>query len=154
MIINSGNFSGIKLEVRSQFFVSSEQHSNILIFNFLDFLSLGKTKRDITLAGNLITELKIDQTFSFAVQERVMKVTAMTGLIQLSTQLLNSMVVENKHIPSSIGYTAVLNGLRKVKRFSLLQQTISNLSKACKETNQSLETVALNIFIKCVNWEW
>ena len=79
-----------------------------------------------------------------------MKVAAMTGLIQLSSRLLDSMVVDNKHIPSSIGYAAVLNGLRKAKKLTLLQKAMLDLSITCKETNQSLDTVALNIYIGAI----
>lgn len=114
----------------------------------------GNTKREIMDAGNTIKNLNISQKYSFSVQERIMKVTAMAGLMQLSCTILNSMVISKNYIPSSIGYVAVLNGLRKVKQLDVLQQTMINLSKACsgcceevEESNKFIETVALNTYL-------
>lgn len=71
----------------------------------------------------------------------------MAGLIQLSCEILESMIKIKRYVPSSIAYIAVLNGLRKVKKLSILRETMASLSIICKENNQSLDTVALNTYL-------
>ncbi len=128
------------------------------MYDILHIIHKGNTKREIIDAGNTIKNLNISLKYSFSIQERIMKVTAMAGLLQLSCTILDSMVISKNHIPSSIGYVAVLNGLRKVKQLDVLQKTMINLSKACsgcieeevvveEESNKFIETVALNTYL-------
>ena len=102
--------------------------------------------------------------FSYSIQERVMKITAMAGLVQLSLHILDSMLCirprvysatsadddddvsagidsreKKPHIPSSMSYIAVLTGLRRVKKLYVLEQTLSNLSNACQELHVQTE---------------
>ena len=101
-------------------------------------------------AGNIIQSLQINDKFSYSIQERVMKVTAMAGLIQLSCEILNSMTKENNYLPSSMGYVAVLNGLRKVQKLDVLHETLCTLSDVCSKTDQYVQTVALNSYLSAM----
>ena len=76
-----------------------------------------------------------------------MKLAAMAGLIQLSCEILDSMINDQNYVPSSMGYVSVLNGLRKLQKLEVLEKTMNNLSDACKKTNHYIDTVALNSYL-------
>ncbi len=74
----------------------------------------------------------------------------MAGLIQLSCEILDSMIKNQNHVPSSMGYVSVLNGLRKVRKLNVLQSTMNDLYNVCKKTNRCIETVALNTYLGAI----
>ncbi len=120
-----------------------------LAYFLLSIHITGKSKREIIEAGKILKELHVDEKFSFSVQERVMKITAIAGLIQLSCEMMRSMLHKN-YLPSSMSYIAVLNGLRKVRKLKLFNDTMIKLSYTCKKTNNSIDTVALNSYLGAI----
>jgi hypothetical protein len=106
----------------------------------------GQTRKDVKLAGDWLCALKVGDKYSFEIQERVIKVAELAGLIQIASDMLNKMIIEKKECPSSICYIAVLNGLRKVKRLDIMRETMANLSNVCRAKNRSLQTIALNSY--------
>ncbi len=97
----------------------------------------GKSRKDTIEAGNMIvTKVNMTQIFSFDVQERVMKVLAKAGMVQLASQILDSMVLgQYMYVPSSMSYVAVLNGLRRIKKLDSVRDTLEKLSNACRNND-------------------
>ena len=113
--------------------------------------------------------MNITSTESYDVQERVIKATAMVGLVQLSTNLLESMISDDNynlthdqnslqqnknekqinmaHIPSGMAYSSVLNSLRKMGKISKMRNLLDKLVIACKKQNVHLDLVTFNIYL-------
>jgi pentatricopeptide repeat domain (PPR motif) len=105
----------------------------------------------------------VEDKFSFAVQERVLKVASMAGFVQASLKMLDFMLGlstpktsqgeegENLdvhvHIPSYMAYISVLNRLRKWNRVDLMRDLLEKLSNACRIKGQKLHIVALNTYL-------
>lgn len=83
--------------------------------------------------------------FPIEVIERVIKVTAMTGLIPLSLDLLSSLMhPESKALPSPIAYTAVLNALRKNGRIDRMEETLAALASLSRRITKTLPQSSSN----------
>lgn len=103
----------------------------------------------------------IEKKYSYAIQERVLKVVSMAGYVKLSLQILNSMIYFDDdednggghsnstapYIPSSMAYTSVFNRLRKWKKVDTMRETLEKLSRACKLNGEMLDVVVLNTYL-------
>jgi len=137
--------------------VIESMHFHLFNGMYLLFI-IARTQKDVAEAGRLIEGLDIvrREKFSFQIQERVMKAAAMTGLLNLSLNLLYSMIGDNRaepgtppttYIPSYMAYTAVLNTLRKMRKIDQMERTIEDLSSACRRASTDLHVVAFNTYL-------
>lgn len=111
--------------------------------------------------------LSIENKYSYAIQERLVKVVSMAGYVNLSLHLLDSMLgmtsdtdlssmamytTSEIYIPSYMAYTSVLNRLRKWKKIDAMRLTLRKLSHACKidGKGQTLDIVALNTYLAAI----
>ena len=100
--------------------------------------------------------MKYPAEFDTEVNERVIKATAMAGLIRLSLSLLQNMLNEEKFttLPSPMAYTAVLNNLRRSGKIDKLEDTLAELASWCRMSTQKtgfeevgVDLIAFNIFL-------
>lgn len=141
----------------------NDAKDNLRLVEALWLLFKARTQKDVVEAGRIIEDLDIvrREKFSFAVQERVMKAVAMTGLLDLSMSLLYSMIgtndaepetamdvsTDSSYIPSYMAYTAVLNTLRKRRKVYQLKKTMKDLVNACQRNSTNLHVVAFNTYL-------
>ena len=87
----------------------------------------------------------------------------MVGLVQLSTNLLESMIsgenssiqqnedsekiINTVHIPSGMAYSSVFNSLRKMGKINKMRNLLDKLITACKKQNIHLDLVTFNIYL-------
>lgn len=98
--------------------------------------------------------MKDPSEFPMEVNERVIKATAMAGLVSLSLSLLKVFLTENEDtLPSTMAYTAVLNILRKNGRIDRLEETLADLASSCRRITQKtgkkvgIDLVAFNTYL-------
>jgi len=116
-------------------------------------------QKDILDAENRLDVIMADLTlFPIEVNERVIKATAMTGLVTLSLSLLNKVILQNEtnddiFMPSPMAYTAVMNALRKIGRIDRMEEMMIKLAdvsrKVSKQTrmNVGVDIVAFNTYL-------
>mmetsp|Transcript_26240 Transcript_26240/g.40118 ORF Transcript_26240/g.40118 Transcript_26240/m.40118 type:complete len:859 (+) Transcript_26240:205-2781(+) len=129
--------------------VNTVEDDKILLKSLQSMLQ-AKSKKDAMEAEEVLLNLKIENKYSYAIQERVMKAASMAGRLTLSLTLLDSMVGNingEPYVPSYMAYTSTLNRLRKWRRVDVMRDTMLKLSNACKITGQELHVVALNTYI-------
>ena len=101
-------------------------------------------------ASRGLEELPIEKE-SFAVQERVLKAASLTGLFHLAMRLLDSML-EKGHLPSSVAYIALCNGLRKARRIHQLEELLYKLGDH-KTADEPISVFAVTIFLSALSDE-
>ena len=156
---NSGR-TGIKMK--------SNSRDQLLLMEALSQIRHARSKSEVTEAGDTIASLDMNR-FSYAVQERVMKGVAMAGLLQLSLQILDSMLLPSSidgqsgtllqegcdpvsgltqpYVPSAMSYITIFKCLRKRKRLEEMREIFHKLKVACKATSTKIDIVALNIYL-------
>jgi len=90
-------------------------------------------QKDVLDAEKRIRALiKTPSEFPTEVNERVIKATAMAGLVSLSSTLLKTLLRDKglEALPSEMAYTAVLNVLRKNGRIDRLEEALMDLASA------------------------
>lgn len=144
------------------------------LLNILSGLSVAKTEKSKSLLAKDLTSLNLsghNAIFSYSIQERVMKATAMAGLTDISLQILNGMIdtiIDGKerekaaetfsssiqvptnqtvHTLSPIAYTAVLSSLRQQEHMDEFHDTMRKLGAFFKKTGEQMDVVALNIYL-------
>jgi len=144
----------------------SNANDDLLLIEALWKLCKATTQKDVVEAGRVIEGLNITsrEKFSFPVQERVMKAAAMIGLLNLSLNLLYSMIgnsnteldiniptddmsTHSTYIPSYMAYTAVLNTLRRTRKTDQMRKTIEDMASACRRASTNLNVVAFNTYL-------
>eukprot|EP00557_Chaetoceros_sp_GSL56_P011126 CAMPEP_0176480672 /NCGR_PEP_ID=MMETSP0200_2-20121128/2401_1 /TAXON_ID=947934 /ORGANISM="Chaetoceros sp., Strain GSL56" /LENGTH=870 /DNA_ID=CAMNT_0017876805 /DNA_START=314 /DNA_END=2926 /DNA_ORIENTATION=- len=144
-----------------------EQGDGDKLLQILYRISKVRSKEEAQILENELIHMRVEEKFSWDVQERVLKVASMAGFVKVSLQMLDSMLgvttstkVSQTHtmdenvdvpvyIPSSMAYISVLNRLRKWNRVDLMRDILEKLSNACKrkEGQQMLHVVALNTYL-------
>ena len=112
------------------------------------------------MAEGILLDLEIENKYSFAVQERVMKAASMSGYVKLALKILDSMVDMRNgqnmndeetsnpiYIPSYMAYTSVFNRLRKWRKINTMRETLVKLSRASKLKGEILHLVVLNTYL-------
>lgn len=102
-----------------------------------------RTQKEVTEVGRRIDSMAIQQTESVFCQERVIKATAISGLLSISLDLFHSLL-ENNHVPSDIAYTALCKSLRQARRVTQLEEVLLRLGKVSKIP---VSPVALNTYL-------
>lgn len=114
--------------------------------HFIHLFAAANTPREVSQAGNIIESLDLAENASVAVQERVIKATAVAGLLQQSCTLLEKMLGGDvPSIPSVISYTALLNGLRQSGRIGQMEKVLMQLAHAYRSLPDSGEDIGLDI---------
>jgi pentatricopeptide repeat protein len=103
-------------------------------------------QKDILDAEKRLEVIMADPTlFSIEVNERVIKATAMTGLVSLSLSLLNKVFLHNEtndndddniSMPSPMAYTAVMNALRKIGRLDRMEEIMIKLANVSRKVSK------------------
>lgn len=145
----------------------SKTQDSLILLEALSQIRHARSKAEVNQAGDSIASLDMNR-FSYAVQERVMKGVAMAGLVHLSIQLLDSMLLTRNgqsstaalqkgydpvpgltepYVPSSMSYVAIFKCLRKRKRLEEMRETLQKLKLASKATSTKIDTIAFNIYL-------
>ena len=103
-----------------------------------------RTQKHVMEVGRKIESMAIKDTESVFVQERIIKATAISGLISISSDLVDSLL-EKGHMPSEIAYTALCKSLRQARRVTQLKELLSRL--AHNAPNSPISPVALNTYL-------
>jgi pentatricopeptide repeat protein len=107
----------------------------------LRLLDEARTQKQVLEAGRMLESIPIKETESLYVQERLIKATAITGLMSLSLDILDGLLSRDI-VPSSVAYTALCRALRQARRVNQLEELILRLGK---RTN--IHVIALNVFL-------
>lgn len=142
---------------------SDKSYARIIDASLVDALYLmtnSYNQKDILDAEKRLEVLMADPTlFPIEVNERVIKATAMTGLVSLSLSLLNKVFLHNETndddigMPSPMAYTAVMNALRKIGRIDRMEEVMINLAninrKVSKQTGIiiGVDVVSFNTYL-------
>ena len=102
-----------------------------------------RTQKRIMEIGLRLESMAIHEKESIFCQERVIKATAICGLLSISLRLFYSLL-EKGHIPSDIAYTALCKSLRQARRVAELEAILTSLGNASKA---SVSPVALNTYL-------
>ena len=113
-----------------------------ILINGLVQLSVANHPTQILIAGRqletlLLNRFLLDQV-SVQVQERVVKVTSIVGLVQpLAMNIMNHMILERSYIPSEMCQEALFLCLRQLGRINQMEQTLMHLGNlATSSTNK------------------
>lgn len=125
---------------------SDKSYTRIIDASLVDSLYLmtnSYNQKDILVAEKRLEVLMTDPTlFPIEVNERVIKATAMTGLVRLSLSLLNKVFLHNETndddigMPSPMAYTAVMNALRKIGRLDRMEEVMIKLANVSRKVSK------------------
>ena len=121
--------------------------SSQLLLEGLELLCLARTQAQVTEAGRMIESANVIQTQSIAIQERVVKATAMTGLLHIAVRVIEHMVHNEQYLPSPICQDAISNGLRRAGRIQQLNQLLLQLGSIARPQNRSISLIAFNSYL-------
>lgn len=102
-----------------------------------------RTQKEVAEVGRRIGNLAIHKTESVFCQERIIKATAISGLLSISLDLFYRLL-ENNHVPSDIAYTALCKSLRQARRLAQLEDVLLRLGNGSKIP---ISPVALNTYL-------
>uniref|UniRef100_A0A7S2URA9 Pentacotripeptide-repeat region of PRORP domain-containing protein n=1 Tax=Attheya septentrionalis TaxID=420275 RepID=A0A7S2URA9_9STRA len=118
------------------------------------------SQRDLTEAGRKIEYLCQEYPdYSLTVQERVMKATALAGLVHITMDIFQRSFIGRSALPSSMSYIALLQTLRRMRKVNEMRQVLVDLGNIFrqnhgKQTNdddennhRGVHTTALNIYL-------
>ena len=113
----------------------NENKSNPLpspeLLRALKDLEDARTQKRVMEVGLRLENMAIHETESVFCQERVVKATAICGLLSISMGLFYSLL-DSGHIPSDIAYTALCKSLRQARRVAQLEAVLTSLGAASK----------------------
>lgn len=122
----------------------------------LQRLQAARTQREVAHVGRTLESLRIPQTEAKDVQERVIKATALAGLVSLSSTLMESLLAqhEGSKLPSSMAYVALCIALRRAGRVKRVEEFIYQLGRVArnctttaKEEEEGVNIVAWNTYL-------
>eukprot|EP00980_Cylindrotheca_fusiformis_P009199 scaffold2003_cov139-Cylindrotheca_fusiformis.AAC.15 len=109
-------------------------------------LSQAKTQKDVVAVGKLLERMDITNNESRQIQERVVKVTSLSGLLSTSLRIIRNML-GSSYLPSSMAYTSVCSALRKAGRKRQLEELMLDLADVARKCKSSIDVVAWNIYV-------
>jgi hypothetical protein len=112
-------------------------------------LAQARTQKEVIFAGRRLETLDIVEGESRAVQERVLKATALSGLLHTSWNLLDKMLDEG-YLPSHMSYTAVCSALRRAGRNDQLEELLYSLAEVAAEHDAPVHVVAFNTYLASI----
>ena len=81
-----------------------------------------------------------------AVKERLIKVTAMTGLFQMAISMTKELLLENI-LPSEITQDSLISGLRRGGRSNQIEEIMQEMGKVAQNTSAPISLSAFNIML-------
>ena len=112
-------------------------------------LSRARTQKHVILAGRELEKLDIVKRESRAIQERVLKASALAGLLNTSLDILWKML-QVSYLPSHIAYTALCSALRYSGRRTQLEDILYKLAQVTSERGELLNVVAWNTYLAMI----
>ncbi len=106
-------------------------------------LEEARTQRRVQEVGLRLENMAIHEEESVFCQERVIKATAICGLLSISLTIFYSLLKKG-HVPCDIAYTALCKALRQARRVTALEAVLTSLGKA---TKAPLSPIALNTYL-------
>jgi len=97
-------------------------------------------------AGRLLESLDIASTEPVEVQERVIKAAAMTGLLSLALNLMDSLLSANS-LPSDITQDALCSNLRRAGKLSSLEDILLRMGRLALEHSSTISVASFNIYL-------
>jgi hypothetical protein len=126
-----------------------EQGASKELLEAMALLASARTQKGVTLAGRQLEELDIVEGESRAIQERVLKATALSGLFHTSVSILSKMLDES-YLPSHMAYTPVCSALRRAGRNDQLEDVLYHLSEVASEVDDVINVVAWNTYLASI----
>lgn len=105
-----------------------------------------RNQREIKAVGRRLDKLDIIGGESYPIQERVVKATALSGLLTTSLTIVNGMLDSN-YLPSQIAYIPVCSALRRADEIQQLEDLMYNLAETARQQQTSVDVVAWNIYL-------
>jgi hypothetical protein len=124
-----------------------------VVVHALSLLSVARTPLQVLEAGRLLQAVDIAQQPN-AVQERVVKAAAITGLLQLALTIMHGMLSSSPaHLPSEICQDALCNALRRAGRIQRLEQLLCQMGAVvanqttCADRRPKVSVVSFNTYL-------
>jgi hypothetical protein len=131
---------------RTSNFRSIREHINQPIRDALSLLSSARSQDQVVEAGRILSSIDIAGTQPLNIQERIVKATAMTGLMYIALNITEIML-DLGHFPSEICQEALSDGLRRMGRLERLEKLLIQLGQVAQSCQQRLSVVAFNTFL-------
>eukprot|EP00977_Amphora_coffeiformis_P012865 scaffold3267_cov142-Amphora_coffeaeformis.AAC.1 len=109
-------------------------------------LSNAETQDQVIRIGNHLSNLIEGEPLPPAVQERLIKATATTGLFQLALNLTNLMLAD-EIIPSEITQDALCSCLRRAGRANQIEKLIMEMGVVARKRSISVSSSSFNIML-------
>jgi Pentatricopeptide repeat domain len=123
-----------------------QQYAPVLL-DGLELLSSARTQAQVLEAGRMIEAVDVCRTQPLAIQERVIKAAAMTGLLHLALTIVEHMLLVSCHLPSPICQDAMANGLRRAGRIQRLGDLLCQFGNVARAQNKSISLIAFNTYL-------
>jgi pentatricopeptide repeat protein len=101
--------------------------------------------QQVLYAGTMLTALDLSRQ-PLAIQERVAKATAMTGLLHIALNLTDNMLKENI-LPSEVAQDAVSSGLRQTGRVHRLERFLLEVGRVAILHKQHVSQSSFNLYL-------
>ena len=123
-----------------------------VVVQALFLLSTARSTLQVLEAQRLLRAARVSETQPVAVQERVVKAAAATGLLSLAVSLMEDMLLRQKHVPSAICQDALCHGLRQAGRVRRLERILCQLGTVAQQEQQQqqqqrVSTIAFNTYL-------
>jgi hypothetical protein len=127
--------------------------ASTVVVHALSLLSVARTPLQVLEAGRLLQAVDIAQQPN-AVQERVVKAAAITGLLQLALTIMHGMLSSSPaHLPSEICQDALCNALRRAGRIQRLERLLCQMGAVvanqatCADRRPKVSVVSFNTYL-------
>jgi hypothetical protein len=144
-IINSTDMGEQRSSIRCSNTTVAESSQRLL--EGLELLCIARTRAQVVEAGRMIELANVIQTQSIAIQERVIKATAMTGLLHIALQIMEYMLQHLQYLPSPICQDAMSDGLRRAGRIQQLYHLLLQLGSTAQMQNKSISLITFNTYL-------
>jgi pentatricopeptide repeat protein len=113
------------------------------LLDALKDLENARTQKRVTEVGRRLDQLPLEELKSSDLLERIIKVTAIAGLLTISLRLFDNLLTR-AHQPCDIAFTAVCKSLRQARRTTQMEQLLKRVAIV---SNLSQSPVTFNIYL-------
>jgi len=111
----------------------------------ITLLSTARTVQQVLGANRMLESVAYTQ--SVAIQERIVKAAALTGLLQLAVNVTQYMLEQHNHVPLTVCQDALCNGLRQAGRAKTLERVLCQLGAVALEQDRRVSSIAFNTYL-------